>query len=164
MSEIIMDSKNNECALHIASVIINICIENKISLNTSKLMKLLYIMQIEHFIKYKNLMFSDEITWGEYGPIIPNIDNYYIRGKLGFDKKVEQDIVLIDSHRDIAKNVLEKYGKYNPIDLTNLIVESTFYKEFKNNNYTNITSYLEMHLSIYDIYKDKKRLIKNKNN
>ena len=116
-----------ECAIQISAVIINKCIKNNISLNTSKLMKLLYIMQIEHVLKYNTLMFTDQIKDSEYGPVIPSVEEYYNFGGLGFDKKVEQDIFLIDSHEEIVDSVLKKYSGFLPHELNNIIVNAPFY-------------------------------------
>lgn len=107
-------------ALLISEVIINECIEKKYPLNTSKLQKILYFMQKEHLKKYNAPVFDEDIVAWECGPAIPNINDFFVVGRLGFETKVEQSIVLKDSHQDVLDMVLGKYGDMLPSTVAEL--------------------------------------------
>lgn len=106
-------------AILLSEVIINRCIENKISLNTSKLQKLLYYMQKEHFKRYEKPMFNEPIVAWECGPAIKEVADFFKEGAFGFDadKKYNEKISLMDSHEDIIQWVLKEYGDISPIEI-----------------------------------------------
>lgn len=104
----------------IAPAIINECIDRGYQINTSKLIKLLYYMQKLHIQIYEEPMFTNEIIAGESGPFINDIMSYYRYGVLGFNEKVEAPLKmtsLMDSHEDVVRIVLYKYGELSPIEL-----------------------------------------------
>ena len=115
-------------AVPIGEVIVNECLDRNLSINTSKLMKLLYYMQKLHLQKYNDTMFNDEIRVTANGPHIDRVDNYFINGRLGFKEKLERRIILMDSHKDVANGVLEKYGKLTPTELMKLSQEDELFK------------------------------------
>lgn len=115
-------------AVIIGEVIVNKCLNKKLIINTSKLMKLMYFMQKLHLQKYGDIMYSEEIIATINGPCIQEINNFFLLGRMGFDEKIEQKIVLLDSHDDVANTILETYGKFNPSELMNLSFEDEAYK------------------------------------
>lgn len=125
--------KENNYAVLIGEVIVNKCLVKGITINTSKLMKLLYFMQRKHLQKYDEIMFSDEIIATEDGPRIESVANYFMGSRLGFSTRVEQHIVLMDSHEEIANEVLDIYGKYTPNQLLELSKDDFVYKMFYQN-------------------------------
>lgn len=112
-------------ALLISEVIINECIEKKYPLNTSKLQKILYFMQKEHLKKYNIPVFDEDVVAWECGPAIPEINDFFVVGRLGFETKVEQSIFLKDSHQDVMDIVLNKYGTISPSDMAELSKNET---------------------------------------
>ena len=125
--------KENNYAVLIGEVVVNKCLVGGIAINTSKLMKLLYFMQRKHLQKYDELMFSDEIIVTGDGPRIESVANYFMQARLGFSTRVEQRIVLMDSHEEIVDEVLDIYGKYSPNQLIKLSKEDDIYKMFWQN-------------------------------
>ena len=115
-------------AVIIGEVIVNKCLNKKLIINTSKLMKLMYFMQKLHLQKYGDIMYSEEIIATVNGPCIPEINGFFLLGRLGFDEKIEQKIVLLDSHNDVANTILEAYGKMNPSELMDLSCDDDAYK------------------------------------
>ena len=103
--------------LLISEVIINKCIDRKISLNTSKLIKLLYLMNLEHIKRYNSELLDSKISFTENGPMIEDVYNHFKFGSLGFDSKVEQNIQLKDTHETVANKILDIYGNYKPHEL-----------------------------------------------
>ncbi len=112
-------------ALLISEVIINECIDKKYPLNTSKLQKILYFMQKEHLKKYNIPVFDEDVVAWECGPAISEINDFFVVGRLGFETKVEQSIVLKDSHQDVMDIVLNKYGTISPSDMAELSKNET---------------------------------------
>ena len=115
-------------AVIIGEVIINESLDRGIKINTSKLMKLLYLMQKLHMQKYGTPMFTDKVIATVNGPYIENIANYFIAGRLGFNDYVEERIVLKDSHEDVSNSILDKYGNLNPSELMKLCQEDGLFK------------------------------------
>jgi len=115
-------------ALVIAPIIINECINRGYKINTSKLMKLLYYMQKLHIQKYGEPMFTNEIIAGEFGPYIADIMSFFPYGALGFKEEVEQPVILLRSHEDVASMVLDEYGSLEPIELMKKSLEDEIFK------------------------------------
>jgi len=115
-------------ALVIGSVIINECLKREYKINTSKLMKLLYYMQKLHVQKYGEPMFTNEIIAGESGPYIDDIMRFYHYGVLGFKEKVEQEIILLDTHEDVASIVLDEMGSLTPIEIMKKSLDDIVFK------------------------------------
>ena len=124
----IKDSKS----ILISEVIINKCIDRKINLNTSKLIKLLYLMNLEHIKRHGTLLFDSDVTMTENGPMINDIYNYFKYGALGFDYKIEQSVFLTDNHEFIANEILDKYGDKTPQELINITKKSPMLLILKN--------------------------------
>lgn len=120
-------------AVHIGEVIVNECIKNDFPINTSKLMKLLYFMQILHIQKYGKLMFENEIIATKCGPYIPDVNNFFIAGRVGFNQLLTPSIVLLDSHRDVVTTVLEQYGTLSPNELMEISKNEPFFKKIWQN-------------------------------
>lgn len=128
--------KEEQYAVIIGEVIVNEALDRGIEINTSKLMKLLYFMQKLHLRKYGKPMFTDEVTATINGPYIQNIDNYFIKGRLGFDSRLEKSIILQDSHEDVSNFVLDKYGNLTPSELMKLSQEDVLFKTVWENGKT----------------------------
>ena len=123
-------NKDKMYAVLIGEIIVNECLDRKLPINTSKLIKLLYYMQKLHIQKYEDTMFNDEIRVTANGPYIDNVANYFCDGKLGFDEYYKKQIVLMDSHEDVVNTILNRYGKFSPSDLLKLSFEDQLFKMF----------------------------------
>jgi len=123
-----MNNNKKLFAIHIGEVIVNECLKRNLDINTSKLMKLLYYMQRLHIQKYEDTMFNDEIRVTANGPYIDGVANYFWTGRLGFDNRLNQSIILKDSHEDVANLILNRYGKFSPNDLLKLSLEDELFK------------------------------------
>lgn len=110
-------------AILISEAIINRCIDEGYPLNTSKLQKILYFMQKEHLKKYGVPVFDEKIVAWECGPAIKEVSEYYIDGVLGFEEKVEEKLFLKDSHKEVLKIVLDKYGAKTPSEMVSISKE-----------------------------------------
>ena len=88
-------------------------------------------------------MFSDEIITSDIGPHIPNIFNYFVFGFFGFDKKVEQSIILLSHHEDIAIKVLKEYGNLSHEEIIKASKEDDLYKIVEQTNIKDINKYLK---------------------
>lgn len=104
-------------ALLISEVIVNECLTKNYPLNTSKLQKILYFMQKEHLKKYNAPLFDEDVVAWECGPAMPEINEYFVAGRLGFEHEIEQSIILQDSHQEILDAVLDKYGVMLPSEV-----------------------------------------------
>lgn len=120
-------------ALLISEVIINECIEKGYPLNTSKLQKILYFMQKEHLKKYNVPVFDEDIVAWECGPAIPSVNEFFVIGRLGFETKVEQSIVLKDSHQDVLDIILNQYGMTSPSRMVELSRQEMSWSAIWNN-------------------------------
>ena len=115
----------------IAPAIINECIDREYEINTSKLIKLLYYMQKLHVQKYGEPMYTNDIIAGESGPFINDVMSLFRFGVLGFSEKVEGPLSirsLMDSHEDVAINVLDELGCLTPMELMKKSLNDSVYK------------------------------------
>lgn len=101
-------------AILVSEAIINECIDKKYPLNTSKLQKILYFMQKECLERYNVPVFDEDIIAWECGPAIKEVNDYFVLGRLGFENKVNQSIILRDLHQKCLDSVLDKYGYMSP--------------------------------------------------
>ena len=106
-----------DIVVQISECVINRFLEQDLPLNTSKLQKILYFMQKEHLQRYNKPMFSEDIFAGKEGPVIPIVEKCFSAGLLGFDVEVEENISLMDKHREILDSVVKKYGNISSIDM-----------------------------------------------
>lgn len=107
-------------AIVIAPMIVNECLDNGLTINTSKLMKLLYFMQKLHLKKYKEPMFSDRIIATPSGPIIEGLNDVFVIGRLEFKHKFDSEIVFMESHEEVFYTILENFGHISPSELLKL--------------------------------------------
>ena len=135
---------NRNYAIIIGEVIVNMCIDRSYELNTVKLMKLLYFMQKLHIQKYGEPMFTNPIITSSYGPYIPDVYEYFTYGRLGFYEKGRESICLLDSHRDVALEVLDLYGNMEIYQIINIskkdVVHNSIWQNGKG-NYKEISFY-----------------------
>lgn len=124
-----MQSNNQKkFAVIIGEEIVNECLDRKININTSKLIKLLYYMQKLHLQKYGKPMFLDEIIATINGPYIEEVGDYFNSGRLGFEKHYEKRIVFMDSHEDVTQEILKQYGDMSSSELMKLSQDDEAYK------------------------------------
>lgn len=109
--------KERKWANVIGKVIVHDCINNDLPINTSKLMKLLYFMQMLYIEKYGKTMFENEIIATRSGPCIPDVNKFFIAGRAGFREQISIDCILMDFHREVAEIVLRQYGTLTPNEL-----------------------------------------------
>ncbi|MDR7798006.1 DUF4065 domain-containing protein, partial [Riemerella anatipestifer] len=87
-----------------------------------KLQKLLFYSQVWYFVKYRNLLFKDEIQAWVLGPVVRNVwDKYRFirRGDLINERYIEKDICdkEIVSH---LNEIWKIYGGYTGLELVDL--------------------------------------------
>ncbi len=122
-------NEERKWAIHIANAIINRSIDKKINLSTSKLVKLMYLMQKEHILKFGIPMFDDEFNITNTGPMLKEVYNYYRpQGFIQFKNKIPPTIVLLDAHAEIVDQILDEYGDKKAYELVEITSNDEVYK------------------------------------
>ena len=150
-------------ALVIGTVIINECLDKGYTINTSKLMKLLYYMQKLHIERYDAPMFTNDIIACKTGPCIPDVRKFFYYGRLGFNEKVKQLITLMDSHRDVASIILKEYGELTPMEIMKKSLEDNSFKTIWQNGLGE-NQIIPLYYLMTDTKKDFEIKILSKNN
>lgn len=99
--------------------VVNKCLERGYKINTLKLEKLLIVMQGATLAGTGKPMFQEAIIPSETGGLrIREIYEEFIAGSAGFDKEVDEWIVLLDRQESVVDSVLNKCGKLDAFDIT----------------------------------------------
>lgn len=89
-------------ASEFGKIIINICIDKDIFINTIKLEKLLIITQGIMLNRYNESLFKQPIIYGNcYGFGIPKVNEELIYGTLGFNEHLTAYYPLLDRQREV---------------------------------------------------------------
>lgn len=159
-----MDLKSDrKYAPVIGAVIINECLDRGYTINTSKLMKLLYYMQKLHIERYDEPMFNNDIIAWETGPCIPDVRKTFYYGSLGFNEKIKQLITLMDSHEDVANIILKEYGELTPMEIMKKSLDDNAFKTIWQNGLGK-DQIIPLYYLMADVKKDYEMKILSKNN
>lgn len=96
-----------------------------------KLQKLLYYAQVWYFVKYKKLLFSDEIKAWVLGPVVPSVWQRFKFVKRNNSIPVNNhfynlDQYSVDDHlADFLNNIWDSYGHLSGPDLVDLTHKET---------------------------------------
>lgn len=136
--------KNIGCccqASEYAKLVINSCIDKKISLSNIKLQKLLIIMQGVMYASYDKPLFKQSITGASYGLALKEVNNDFL-GDFEFKEKYFTYIVPLNREEKVIDEVLNIYGKLDVFELNKIPVMQKLYKTLKNYDF-NVPSTLE---------------------
>lgn len=97
-------------ASELSKAFVNLCLDSGYEINTSKLQKLLFIAQGEYISKYEKPLFSESILAWKCGVAIKEVNSEYSNFLFGFDKPLEEHLVLLDNEKSTIQNVVKKYG------------------------------------------------------
>ena len=109
-------------AIELGKVVVDVCLDREIMLNTSKLQKLLFYMQKTSLKQNEQICFEENIIALECGPAIDAIRQYFCSYNIGFtlNDKQNAQLVLLDDEKAILEDVLILYGKMSPMELIEL--------------------------------------------
>ena len=107
-------------ACEIGKIVVNKCLERKIFINTQKLEKLLVLMQIEHMSRVKKALFPQNILVLEYGVVIEEVDQGFIKYAILFKDHQPEYIPLLDEQLKTVEHVLKNYGDMGAVEINNL--------------------------------------------
>ena len=93
-----------------------------------KLQKLLYYMQGFHIAYFNEPLFDEEIEAWQYGPVVPDVYNYYKdNGSNGIEAN-KKELMLEPKEEALFSEVLSIYGQYSAIGLMNMTHNETPWK------------------------------------
>lgn len=108
-------------ASELGKIVINICLQRGIAINTLKLEKLLIIMQGKMLSRYNESLFDEPITYRNNGGfMIPKVDKDFIYGAVSFKEQETEYLPLLDRQSEVMCEVLNGYGEYNVFELEKL--------------------------------------------
>lgn len=107
-------------ASEIGKIIVNKCLAQDIYINTQKLQKLLVLVQIECIKDSGFPLFSQNIEYWECGVAIKEVDKEFRQYALGFNKYLNEKIVLLYSEMQYIDNIINQYASLTPYDLNEL--------------------------------------------
>lgn len=104
----------------LGNVIINRCIDEKVSLDASKLQKLLYFMQKEFLVEYDEPFFIQDIVAAKCGPSIPDIARSFMTHDFGSNAKQHVKIAVLDKEKPIIDKIFKLYHHYSSLELMDI--------------------------------------------
>ena len=100
-------------ASEVGKIVVNKCLARGIPINTSKLEKMLVLMQLECLELSKKPLFTEDIVFWECGVSIPKVDADFLCNAIGFTEEQTSYIILLEKEEEAVEYVLKRYGHMN---------------------------------------------------
>ena len=108
-------------ASEVGKIVVNKCLKRGIFINTTKLEKLLVLMQLECLERSKKLLFTEDIVvFKGVGVVIPKVDRDFLVNAIEFTEEQTPYILLLEKEAEAIEYVLERYGHMDSFELESL--------------------------------------------
>lgn len=116
--------------------IINQLIQNRIGFGKTRLVKLAYLVEVEHYRLYKEKLTDPDWIYYKFGPYINNFDNYLLDPNIIVEDRndeftkiqLKEDAKISNISSSILgaiKNIIEEFGKMDFKKLLNYVYYET---------------------------------------